>query len=169
MSLFQDLIQGTIDLGTKKSGELKTLKLDDTIKDWNLLLTSNREVQISSLVKNGPLLLIFIRGTWCPFCRMHMTRLRAWVKKLQGKNATIIVVSSEPVDAIKSWLEKNPFPYLFASDENYELSDYFGVRVIPDDFSQAATFIIDSDLSVRMAYTGKRTQKNFDEMEDELL
>jgi hypothetical protein len=43
------------------------------------------------------------------------------------------------------------------------------VRIIPDDFFQAATFIIDSDLTVRLAYTGKRTQKNFDEMEKVIL
>jgi peroxiredoxin len=115
MSIFHELVKGTIDLGTKNSKKLKSIKLDDKIKDWNLLLSSKREVNISSLVKNGPLLLIFIRGTWCPFCRMHMTKLRSWVKKLSGINATIVVVSSEPVDVIKNWLEDNPFPYLFAS------------------------------------------------------
>lgn len=168
MAIFQDLLLSTLDKGTKKPDKLRALKVDSKIKDWQLLLTNKTKVEISSLIKNGPLLLIFIRGTWCPFCRMHMGNLRNWVNKLQGKNATIIVVSSEPVDAIKSWLDKNPFPYLFASDENFELSDYFGVRVIPDDFSQAATFVIDSDLSVRLAYTGKRGNKNFLQVQNAL-
>ncbi len=152
----------------RENKKVEVLQIDETIKDWNLLLTNNREASISSIVKNGPLLLIFIRGTWCPFCRLHMKRLREWVDKLASKKATIIVVSSEPVGIIREWLEKNPFPYLFASDEGSNLADYFGVRIKPNDFSQAATFLIDSNLSVRLAYAGKRTKKNFDEMDEAL-
>lgn len=168
MSILQELVQSTLDLGTKKNKTLEILQLDEKVKDWELLLTSNRKAPISSIVQNGPLLLIFIRGTWCPFCRIHMKKLREWVDKLSGKKATIIVVSSEPVDTIREWLNKNSFPYLFASDEKFLLSDYFGVRIAPQNFSQAATFLIDSNLSVRLAYAGKRTKKNFDAMDDAL-
>lgn len=165
MSKLNELILKTMDLGTKKNKSLRPVKLDETLQDWELQLSNNQKSKISTITKNGPLLLIFIRGTWCPFCRMHMKNLRDWVAKLQNKKATIIVVSSEPLDKIKDWLQENSFPYLFASDERMLLSDHFGVRIRPNDFSQAATFLIDSDLSVRLAYVGKRDRQNFKEME----
>ncbi|OIQ20938.1 MAG: hypothetical protein BM556_03060 [Bacteriovorax sp. MedPE-SWde] len=166
MSILNDLIMNTMDLGTKK--KVPSIQLSQTISDWNLQLTNKREVPISDIVKNGPLLIIFIRGTWCPFCRMHMNKLRNWVKKLSQTSATIIVVSSEPAEKIREWLRTNSFPYLFASDEKSELADHFGVRIRPNDFSQAATFLIDSNLSVRLAYTGKRSKKNYVAMEEAL-
>jgi peroxiredoxin len=157
-----------MDSGTRGNSKLNILQLDETISDWNLLLTTNREASISSIVKNGSLLLIFIRGTWCPFCRLHLTRLREWVDKLSGKKATIIVVSSEPVDVVRDWLKKNSTPFIFASDEGSKLAEYFGVQVDGREFSQAATFLIDTNLSIRLAYAGKRTTKLFDEMEDSI-
>jgi len=165
MSKLNELIMKTIDLGTIKNKKLSPIQLNETLQDWDLVLSNNTTTKISTVVNNGPLLLIFIRGTWCPFCRMHMKRLRDWVKKLSTNKATIIVVSSEPIDIIKEWLETHSFPYLFASDERMVLSDHFGVRLSPNEFSQAATFLIDTDLSVRLAYVGKRDSKNFDEME----
>ena len=66
------------------------------------------------------------------------------------------------------WLEQNPTPYLFASDPQYEMADYFGVRVKGKDFFQAATFLIDSDLTIRLAYTGKRSKKFFDAVDHHL-
>lgn len=167
MTIFHDLIMASVDLGTK--GQVKNvLQIDKTIQDWELNLSTNIKTNISTIIKNGPLLLIFIRGTWCPFCRMHLKKLREWIKKLKSSNATIIVVSTETMPIIRTWLDRNPQPYIFASDENQELSKYFGVHIDPNGFSQAATFLIDSNLSVRLAYSGKRTQKNFSEMETAL-
>jgi peroxiredoxin len=167
MAIFHDLIMATADLGTTKKVP-KVLKIDEVVQDWQLSLTTNVKTKISSIISNGPLLLIFIRGTWCPFCRMHLKKLREWVKKLENSNASIIVVSSEPLADIRSWLDKNPQPYIFASDENQELSKYFGVHIEPNNFSQAATFLIDSNLTIRLAYSGKRTKNNFNEMDRSL-
>jgi peroxiredoxin len=168
MLKISDLIMKTMDLGTVQNKKIRPVQLDEYLQDWDLLLSNNTTSKISTIVKNGPLLLIFIRGTWCPFCRLHMKRLREWVSKLKNKKATIIVVSTEPIDIIKEWLKSHSFPYLFASDERLILSDHFGVRLEPNQFSQAATFLIDTDLSVRLAYVGKRDSKNFEEMDNAL-
>jgi peroxiredoxin len=162
----QELIFQAMDLGVSK--KIKVVKAGTLLDDKTILLTSKRKVALKDLVKNGPLLLTFIRGTWCPFCRLHMQRLRDWAGKLEGRNGSIVVLSSEPITVINEWLENNPVPYMFASDENSELADYFGVRIEPNKFFQAATFIIDSDLSVRLAYSGKRTKDLFDKMEVEI-
>lgn len=158
-NIIQELMVNIIDLGVSK--KISPLQAGHLLEDKTVLLSSKREVKISDLVKNGPLLLTFIRGTWCPFCRMHMQKLRDWVNKLEGRNSTIIVISSETPEQINSWLEKNPVPYLFGSDSSYYLSNYFGVKRKEKPFAQAATFMIDSDLSVLLAYSGKRTSSYY--------
>lgn len=157
------LILNTIDIGTMK--KITPIKIDSKIKDWPLRLVPKREINLSSVIQNGPLILTFIRGTWCPFCNMHLRNLRSWVEKLQNKSGTIIVVSSESEADIQKWLDLNPIPYLFATDNKYELADYFGVRLPNYDFFQAATFLIDVDQTIRLAYTGKRSSKLFKKMD----
>ena len=105
--------------------ELKTLKDGDSIDNKKITLSSRREVFIHDLIKSGPLILIFIRGTWCPFCRMHMQRLNKWLNsRPQNKRGTCIVVSSESIEDINKWLSENNFSYLFASDQEIVLNDF---------------------------------------------
>lgn len=162
--ILQNLILSIKDPGTKDNSKLSPIKESTEVVDFELLLSNRRTVKVSDVVKNGPLLLIFIRGTWCPFCRLHLGKLRSWVQKLDKTNATIIVVSSEPVEDINNWLTKNSSTYLFASDASKELGDYFGVRILPNTFMQAATFLIDKSMKVTLAYVGKRSKENFEQV-----
>jgi peroxiredoxin len=164
MSIVQDAMLSMMDPGV--APDLKGLEVGDTVTDWTLPLNSGRNVKLFDMLKNGPVLLVFIRGTWCPFCRMHMKRLRGWLEGLQGsKQGTCIVVSTESVEVINAWLDKNPMSYMYASDPEMELGKYFGVYIKPRDFNQAATFLIDRDKTIRLAYRGKRTKKNFEAAE----
>ncbi|MCG6148434.1 hypothetical protein EHQ96_13440 [Leptospira levettii] len=156
---FMMQFDGSVDLS------IQPLPLDYKVQDWELILSSNQKIKISEIISRGPLILVFIRGTWCPFCQIHLKNLSEWATSLNEKEGNVIVVSTEPIHVLKSWLNLNPMNFLFASDSTLELCQYFGVRIQPNDFAQAATFLIDSDLTIRLAYKGKRTQKNFDEVE----
>lgn len=156
-----------IDPGVSK--KIDTLQLDQTIKDWELDLSTNQIVKISEMLKQGPLLLVFIRGTWCPFCRLHLKNLAIWAETLKNKRGNVVVVSSEKLISIKRWLAYNPVGFPFAADPDYQLIDYFGVRIRPNQFSQAATFLIDSNLTVRLVYKGKRNAANFEAIESAMF
>lgn len=161
--IIQDAIFSVIDHGLEAS--LPLLPEGSTIQNVQLNLSNKRTIEIDQILKNGPVVLVFIRGTWCPFCRMHLGRLRNWVERLKHRKATIIVVSSESVEKINLWLAENPVTYLFASDEELLLSNYFGVHIDPNDYANAATFLIDSNRTIRVAYKGRRNQKNFTAIE----
>lgn len=166
MNLKQWFLLQVLDPGTRK--KVPALPLDSKVKDWDLDLTTNQKFRISDLVQRGPVLLVFIRGTWCPFCQLHLKNLAIWASKLHDKKGTVIIVSSESMSKLQSWLELHPTPFPFASDPDFSLSDYFGVRIPPNTFSQAATFVIDSDLTVRLAYQGKRTVNSLEIIEKAL-
>ncbi|GBF50372.1 redoxin [Leptospira ryugenii] len=154
-----------IDPGVNKKTD--SLKVDQTIRDYRLQLSSNQTLSIKEIVRDGPLLLVFIRGTWCPFCNIHLKNLAIWVETLKNKRGTVIVVSSEKLITIKRWLAYNPVGFLFAADPDYELMDYFGVRIPPNQFSQAATFLIDTNLTIRLVYKGKRNPASFEIIESQ--
>ena len=164
--MFKEVLFNFLDMSVRDNHKMLPIHINQKVKDHPLKLSNNITTELSSLLKNSPVLLVFVRGTWCPFCRLHMGRLRNWVNKIKDKqNVTVIVVSSEPIDVVREWLSENKMPYLYASDQNYELADQFGVRVEDNSFFQGSTFLINTDMTVKLAYTGKRTQANFDAME----
>lgn len=143
--------------GSKKTGD----KINDS---HEMVFSNGRVVKISELTKNAPLLLVFIKGTWCPFCRLHLQRLRLWSEKLKNK-ATVIVVSSESIDSIKNWQKSNSFSYIFCSDESGLLASEFGVWIDYMGFSQVSTFLVEDGGRIRASFVNRRDEalnvKNF--------
>lgn len=126
--------------------------------DFNLKFSGNRTVLFEQLLNTGPVLLIFIKGTWCPFCRLHLQKLRQWAETVNAK-VTTIVISSEDIETINKWLKDNPVTYMFASDKHGDAARRFRIWLDEKNYSQAATFLVDVDKSVRFAYAGKRDKK----------
>ncbi len=94
--------------------------------------------------------------------------MNLWVENLKNKKGTVIVVSSEKLITIKRWLAYNHVGFMFAADPSYELIDHFGVRIRPNQFSQAATFLVDTNQTIRLVYKGKRNAAGFEILQEAL-
>lgn len=129
--------------------------------DFQVTLTSGQRIQLRELVGRGPVLLNFIKGTWCPFCQKHLSTLRDWQKAMTKTNSTILVLSNEAVEVLREWLLEHPQPFLFGSvTPAMPVFKSYGVEVVGDPFARPATFLIDRNPTgqavIRMAYDGTR-------------
>ena len=52
-------------------------------------------VSSASLLEQGPLVLMFYRGSWCPYCRMELEAMEAALPTLLASGAHVIAVSPE--------------------------------------------------------------------------
>lgn len=128
--------------------------------EFETVLTTGQTLKLTELAARGPVLLNFIKGTWCPFCQKHMLTLRDWQKSLARSDSTILVLSNEPVQTLRDWLAHHPLPYLFGSLANSRtVFESYGVDVQGEAFARPATFLVDKDLGVRMAFDGTRGRK----------
>src|SRR5512147_1064462 len=46
----------------------KTLKVGNKAPEFTLPYVSGKPVSSAELLKQGPLVVVFLRGRWCPFC-----------------------------------------------------------------------------------------------------
>ncbi len=100
---------------------------------------------LSDLSTEGPVVLNFILGTWCPLCLNHV---QAIANAVQQKNLKIVVVSSESLTKLDKEFSNehitklNGLPILFCSDSSRTLINMFKLRVPVFGFSKPATFLI---------------------------
>lgn len=133
-----------------------SLQVGDQAPEFEALLVDGRSVPLSQLLERGPLMLNFIRGTWCMFCRSHMGSVHRWLKEVR-KNVTVLVITNESLERVREWKAKEQMSYLMASDPEQGIISQFGLELTDEEFARPAVFLIDMDGQIRMAHYAKRT------------
>jgi peroxiredoxin len=159
----------------ERSGMAPGLAAGDEAPDFELPDATGRQVRLSDLLRNGPVVLSFYRGEWCPYCNVA---LRTWQERLAevtGAGGQFVAVTPQrPTNAL-SVTEKHDLAFPVLSDESqdvirayklhYELpaalKDLYGNAWGLDLTDQNAdgswslpvtgTFIIDRDRRIRFA------------------
>ena len=52
-------------------------------------------IELSDALKNGPVVLIFYRGFWCPACQQHLSELENSLDRFSEKGATVLAITPE--------------------------------------------------------------------------
>lgn len=75
-----------------------------------------------------PLLLLFIRGNWCPLCVAQVRELAADYQKLSSKGVRIVIVSAQPEQETRELAQKFSVPFEFYSDLGGKGAARIGIR-----------------------------------------
>lgn len=94
------------------------------------------KISLSELLKDKPVVVIFIRGQWCPICNKHLKTLQKNLPKIYDKGANVVVVSPEKSEFIKRTIEKTGAEFTIIYDEGYKISNQFDVTFVPDGMSK---------------------------------
>jgi peroxiredoxin len=79
---------------------------------------SGADVNLKDIRKKGPIVLIFYRGNWCPYCNKEMSRLQDSLAFITAKGAQVIAITPEAIEGINKTIEKTKavFPILYDKD-----------------------------------------------------
>jgi peroxiredoxin len=90
-------------------------------------------VSLKELRKKGPVVLVFYRGSWCPYCMKELKSLQDSLSLLKDKNAQVVAVTPEASEGISKTLEKTGavFPVLY--DEEAKIAKAYGVAYTLDE------------------------------------
>lgn len=73
----------------------KAPQLNDRFPDFVLPDSQGRHVALAELTAGGPVVLSFLRGRWCPYCRQE---LKAWhdaIPQLEAAGGRFVAISAE--------------------------------------------------------------------------
>ncbi len=92
------------------------LKVGDKAPDFSLPNVAGHPVQLSEELQNGPVILVFYRGAWCPFCNMHLHALQKAEAEFAKYHAQVIAVTPQSPDKSAEQVKKTDYPFEILSD-----------------------------------------------------
>ncbi|MDB9527228.1 peroxiredoxin-like family protein [Oscillatoria sp. CS-180] len=118
---------------TKLGIEDRSLKTGDTIPTVTLPNALGETVAVQTLLQDGPVVIAFYRGGWCPYCNMELRALQQALPKIEAQGARLVAISPETPDHSLSTKEKNDLTFEVLSDVGNLVAQDFGlVFAIPE-------------------------------------
>jgi len=104
-----------------------TIKVGEKLPTFVLSDALGKQVASDELLKKGPLLISFYRGSWCPFCSLELRALQVNADKFQAKGVTLVAISPELPDTSLSTAEKNELTFPVLSDVGNKFARELGI------------------------------------------
>lgn len=92
------------------------LNVGDKAPSFVLKNAYGRKIQLSKVLKNGPVILSFYRGAWCPFCNLQLNILHKSMPHFKKYDAQLILVTPQMPDKSKGQLKKGKYTFEVLSD-----------------------------------------------------
>ncbi|MBZ0187132.1 MAG: AhpC/TSA family protein [Candidatus Obscuribacterales bacterium] len=119
---------------TESGIEQSVTKAGEKIPDFVLPNAGGKDVSLQSLRQEGPVVLVFYRGGWCPYCNINLHYLQERLKEIEEQGARVVAISPETPDNSLSTKEKNALKFDVLSDANNTYARKLGlVFRLPDD------------------------------------
>lgn len=120
---------------------------------------SGNTVKLSNFIGQRHLLLIFVRGDWCPGCHMMLRTYQKEKERFAKKNVYVLSIGPDPVGVNKEMVERLGLDFSVLADDRQKTAMTYGVQLEEYDNQFAeqydegiplpASFLIDKDGVVR--------------------
>jgi len=126
----------------------RALQKGDVVPSFELNDQSGENKGLQSYLENGPVVLTFYRGSWCPYCNLQLKAYSDRIEEITNSGATLVAVSPEKPGALDTLVSDGvakeltdmvttdiKFDVLF--DENNSLAEQFGLQfTLPESHQQ---------------------------------
>jgi len=111
----------------------RALKVGDKAPAFTLKDPNGNDVSSAGLLAQGPLVVSFYRGVWCPYCNLDLQALEEALPEFERRGARLVAISPQtPVNSRKS-ARQNALSFPILSDADNDVAAAFRLRFeLPD-------------------------------------
>ncbi|KIV86668.1 hypothetical protein PV11_02265 [Exophiala sideris] len=103
------------------------IQAGDDLPGFRLTNAVGNEVTSTELLAQGPLLITFYRGEWCPFCNLALRAMQKHLDEFKARNVTFVAITPELPDTTLSTTEKNELEFTVLSDVGNKYARELGI------------------------------------------
>jgi peroxiredoxin len=174
----QATVQQAFEIILNSNSGDQALRQGNMAPDFQLPNAKGGETKLSDQLQQGPVVISFYRGGWCPYCNLEFKALSDSLPQIRDLGANLIGISPELPDYSMSTVEKHQLPFEVLSDVGNKISREYGIvmempaemrplylqwgldvpTVNGDDSWELpipATYVIDQDGKITFAYINK--------------
>jgi peroxiredoxin len=111
-----------------ESGVAPGLAVGDLAPNFTLPDALGQPVALADLLVQGPVVVTFYRGEWCPYCNVQLRGLQATLPRLRELGASLVAISPQAADHALSLSEKYDLAYPVLSDVNQAVIGAYRIR-----------------------------------------
>lgn len=102
-------------------------------------------IKLAEYNKKGPVVLVFYRGQWCPYCNKQLKAIQDSLSMIVGKGASLIAISPEKAENVAKTIAKTNATYPIIFDDGLQIMNLYKVAFKVDDATIARykTFGVD--------------------------
>mgnify|MGYP006266090767 CR=1 FL=1 len=169
----QAYAQGILEV-EQSAAMANALRQGDRAPDFRLPAATGEMIRLSELLAEGPVVLTWYRGGWCPYCNISLRAYQQALPEIYQQGGQLVAISPELPDSSLSTQQKNDLEFYVLSDVGQQVAqEYNVVYTLPqgvieqfkgrldipayngDDTWQlplAVTYVIDTDRRIRYAF-----------------
>ena len=106
----------------------RAVKAGDVAPDFVLTDQDGVSVALKDLLANGPVVVSFYRGVWCPYCNIELKALEEEVSEIRSRGAQLIAVSMQGAADSRKSQRDNGLTFPILTDKAGEVANQFGIR-----------------------------------------
>jgi peroxiredoxin len=128
-----EVFEGAVANQVVKTAEFATVGA--TVADFKLADATGGQVSLDELVADGPAVLMFYRGGWCPYCNVALrTYQQELLPELKKLDVRLAAISPQLPDGSLSTKEANELDFAVLSDVGNEVGRSLGItfKVSPE-------------------------------------
>ena len=172
--LLRDLFRPIGQLVTSGVAE-NALKEGGQAPDFTLPDSRGTKVRLSDLLRQGPVVICFYRGQWCPYCHLALRAYQQAMPQLHAGRTTLVAISPQTPDHKRALVEKLALTFALLSDRGNQVAREYGLVFTIDkelrrahlrvganlpafngtdawELPMAGTFLVDRSGTVRLAF-----------------
>ena len=117
-----------------KSGiATKGLQKGERFPSFSLPNAQGKEISLQDLLKDGPVIINFYRGSWCPYCNFELKAYQDRLEQIKQLGGQLIAITPQQPDNSLSDIEKHALQFEVLSDLGNKLSQEIGIAFSLDE------------------------------------
>jgi peroxiredoxin len=122
--------------------KLRAKQVPADLRPGNLLPAFTAVDEKGNNVESGSLrgsvtVLLFVRGTWCPFCSKQVANLTKYYKEINDSGARLILITPRPLETTRRVADFFEVEFEFWLDESLSIAKSLGLvmeSAVPEDY-----------------------------------
>jgi peroxiredoxin len=151
------------------------LQVGEVAPEFTAKDQDGKTISLKQVLKNGPVVMLFYRGQWCPYCNKQLSHFSDSLSMIIAKGASVLAITPETAMHVKKTIEKTKTNFSVIEDagliimKSYKVNFAVDVKTVEKykgygiDFDKAngsnganlpvpATYIIDKDGKVKYVF-----------------